>query len=113
MDGLEQMQPFIEAVTERAENVLKGTISALLNLIEDASNFILTYLSDKLVGTSDELRFVPYLTRFGTYSPDISRSCHRRSARTNQRAATEIQGPQCQLRSRRWGPDDESSVHNW
>lgn len=52
MDGLEQMQPFIRAVMEHAkENVLKGTISALLNLIEDASNFILTYLSDSVAGT--------------------------------------------------------------
>lgn len=54
------MQPFIEAVTELAEEiVLKGAIFALLNLIEDTSNYILTYLSDNVVGTRNEPRFVP------------------------------------------------------
>ncbi|KAF8598067.1 hypothetical protein BDV93DRAFT_353588 [Ceratobasidium sp. AG-I] len=47
LGGLERMIPFIEFVKEHAtNNLLGGTVTGLLNLIEDASNFILGYLSD-------------------------------------------------------------------
>ncbi|KAF8598901.1 hypothetical protein BDV93DRAFT_321708 [Ceratobasidium sp. AG-I] len=43
--GLAQLRPFIESVKSRAKDVLKDTIVALLYLIEDASNFIINYVS--------------------------------------------------------------------
>ncbi|KAF8602950.1 WD40 repeat-like protein [Ceratobasidium sp. AG-I] len=47
LGGLDRMVPFIDFVKEHAKNSLLGnTINALLNLIEDASNFMIEYLSD-------------------------------------------------------------------
>lgn len=54
MDGLAQMQPFIESIKDRAtESALKDMILALLYLIEDTSNFILNYLSRTGAGMYD------------------------------------------------------------
>lgn len=54
------MRPFLESVTERAkEKVLKETISALLNLIEDTSNFILNYMSKTTAGICIVVVFAP------------------------------------------------------
>lgn len=46
LEGLDRMVPFVEFVREYAMNKLLGdTVTALLNLVEDSSNFILEYLS--------------------------------------------------------------------
>ncbi|KAF8598914.1 hypothetical protein BDV93DRAFT_512070 [Ceratobasidium sp. AG-I] len=45
INGMAQLRPFIESVKSRAKDVLKDTIGALLYLIEDASNFIINYVS--------------------------------------------------------------------
>lgn len=48
MEGLGRMQPLIESIIGYArEEVLKNTIVALLHLIEDTSNLIINYLSQR------------------------------------------------------------------
>jgi O-antigen/teichoic acid export membrane protein len=51
IDGLDRILPFLDSVKQHSrETRLRGTISALLNLIEDTSNFIVGYMSDTVVG---------------------------------------------------------------
>lgn len=51
LDGLEKMLPFIDFLKEHAtNNLLTNTITALLNLIEDSSNFMIGYLSKGAAG---------------------------------------------------------------
>lgn len=112
MDGLEKMQPFIVAVAARArEAALEETISALLNLIEDTSNLILTYVSDNVAGTWGELVPVRGLIQFGAHSTNISWRRRWGGVRTSQRTAPKVQGPQREFRPRCWDTDDESSLH--
>lgn len=51
LDGLEKMLPFIDFLKEHAtNNLLTDTITALLNLIEDSSNFMIAYLVKNTAG---------------------------------------------------------------
>ncbi|KAF8598953.1 hypothetical protein BDV93DRAFT_547156, partial [Ceratobasidium sp. AG-I] len=51
INGLESILPFIESVKSRArENILKHTVLALVYLIEDTSNFVISYLSRSNTG---------------------------------------------------------------
>ena len=52
LEGLERMLPFVDYVKDHAQNNLLGdTITALLNLIEDSSHFMLGYFSNSATGT--------------------------------------------------------------
>lgn len=51
ISGLDRVLPFIESVQGRVkENVLKDTVLALLDLMEDVSNFVINYLSHANAG---------------------------------------------------------------
>lgn len=53
LDGLAQMQPFIDAVKKRAnESVLEHIILRLLHLIEDTSNYIINSMHQTSTGES-------------------------------------------------------------
>lgn len=53
MDGLKRMLPFLDLVKDYSKESLLGeTISALLNLLEDTSNFIISQFLDKAAGMS-------------------------------------------------------------
>ena len=68
LKGLENIIPIVEFVKEYATNNLLGdTIAALLNLIEDSSNFMLGYFSKRAPG-------ILYFTNFSFHSEQFALS---------------------------------------
>ncbi|QRV99392.1 WD40 repeat protein [Ceratobasidium sp. AG-Ba] len=51
VNGLGRIMPFLESVREHSKEArLQGTVTSLLNLIEDVSNFITGYMTHSVVG---------------------------------------------------------------
>jgi hypothetical protein len=78
IDGLNRILPFLDSIKPHSkETRLRETISALLNLIEDTSNFIVGYMSDTTVGMCPSAMPIAasVLTALIACSTDVTQPC--------------------------------------
>ncbi|QRV85321.1 WD40 repeat protein [Ceratobasidium sp. AG-Ba] len=74
VNGLGRIMPFLESVREHSKEArLQGTVTSLLNLIEDVSNFITGYMTHSVVGGKADEQLTSLLQRFKDLKEDFDR----------------------------------------